>query len=104
MAFGTGPLQGGTGPPQDLDAATSQQTGFIVIMTVLRSTVGGIFTVMFIYSGELFPSVIRASSVAFCNTFGRTASMLAPIITTAALHLSVRTLLGSFLLTSLLNP
>ena len=44
-------------------------------------------------AGELFPSVVRASAVAFCNTFGRAASMLAPILTTAALRASPAALL-----------
>ena len=30
---------------------SSQKTGFVVIMTVLRAAVGGVFTVLFIYSG-----------------------------------------------------
>lgn len=52
--------------------------------------------VLYIYAGELFPSTLRTTAVAFCNSFGRVAAMVAPVVTQAAFGLSVGLLYAVF--------
>ena len=38
------------------------------------------FAILFVYTGEMFPTVIRASSFAVCSLGGRFGSLIAPQI------------------------
>ena len=62
---------------------------FKILNAILRASVAGPFTVIYIYAGELLPSTLRSSTISFCNSFGSLAAMIAPVIETAALSLNV---------------
>ena len=62
---------------------------FEILNAGLRASVAGPFTVIYIYAGELLPSTLRSSTISFCNSFGRLAAMIAPVLETAALSLNV---------------
>ncbi|EKX52484.1 hypothetical protein GUITHDRAFT_101655 [Guillardia theta CCMP2712] len=80
---------------------TTQIHYFMALNAVARAMVAGPFTVIYIYSGELFPSTLRASSIAFSNSFGRIAAMLSPLIATSAIHAGVNAVYYIFSLVAL---
>ena len=43
-------------------------------------TMSSVFAILFVYTGEMFPTVIRASSFAICSLGGRFGSLIAPQI------------------------
>lgn len=43
-------------------------------------TMSAVFAILFVYTGEMFPTVIRASSFAICSLGGRFGSLIAPQI------------------------
>ena len=63
--------------------------------------VAGPFTVVYVYAGELLPSTLRSSTISFCNSFGRLAAMLAPVVETAAVHIDVSLVYFTFSLVAL---
>ena len=82
-------------PPQQ------DETNFKILNAILRAMVGGPFTVVYVYAGELLPSTLRSSTISFCNSFGRLAAMLAPVVETAAVHVDVNLIYYSFSLVAL---
>mmetsp|Transcript_7181 Transcript_7181/g.14427 ORF Transcript_7181/g.14427 Transcript_7181/m.14427 type:complete len:481 (+) Transcript_7181:20-1462(+) len=59
---------------------------FIILNSAIKGVIEGPFTVIYIYAGELFPTTHRGTAVAFCNSFGRVAAMMAPVVVMASFH------------------
>lgn len=57
---------------------------FIAFNSCIKGIMEGPFTLIYIYAGELYPTTHRGTAVAFCNSFGRIAAILAPPTLTAA--------------------
>ena len=74
---------------------------FKILNAILRASVAGPFSVIYIYAGELLPSTLRSSTISFCNSFGRLAAMVCPILETAALSLDVNVVYYIFSLVGL---
>ena len=43
-----------------------------------RATAGAVFAILYIYTGELFPTVVRSGGVGLCGSLARIGSMVAP--------------------------
>jgi len=82
-------------------AEEQDETMFKIMNAILRAMVAGPFTVIYVYSGELLPSTLRSSTISFCNSFGRLAAMVAPVVETAAVHVDVNLIYYMFSLVAL---
>lgn len=75
---------------------------FKMFNAIMRAMVAGPFTVIYIYAGELLPSTLRSSTISFCNSFGRLAAMIAPVILTTEIHMNVNLIYYTFSLVGLM--
>eukprot|EP00286_Rhodomonas_abbreviata_P023632 CAMPEP_0181314324 /NCGR_PEP_ID=MMETSP1101-20121128/14754_1 /TAXON_ID=46948 /ORGANISM="Rhodomonas abbreviata, Strain Caron Lab Isolate" /LENGTH=509 /DNA_ID=CAMNT_0023421403 /DNA_START=195 /DNA_END=1720 /DNA_ORIENTATION=- len=62
-------------------------TQFIALNSALRGIIEGPFTMIYIFAGELFPTTHRGTAVAFCNSFGRIAAMVSPMVCMELYHI-----------------
>jgi putative MFS transporter len=69
---------------------------------IMRAMVAGPFIVVYIYAGELLPSTLRSSTISFCNSFGRLAAMIAPVILTREIHMNINLIYYTFSLVGLM--
>ncbi|EKX52288.1 hypothetical protein GUITHDRAFT_102191 [Guillardia theta CCMP2712] len=78
---------------------------FIALNSSIKGIIEGPFTLIYVFAGELFPTTHRGVAVAICNSFGRIAAMIAPVVLTACFHVSLLSVyigLGLFALGGLL--
>ena len=61
---------------------TAGESTFVIIAKcftfVGRATAGAVFAILYIYTGELFPTVVRSGGVGLCGSLARIGSMVAP--------------------------
>ena len=73
-----------TGSKQHLNILISYFVDFqwtaMVLSTIGKICVSAAFAVMFLYSGEIFPTVIRNSALGISAFFARIGGMVAPYI------------------------
>mmetsp|Transcript_25651 Transcript_25651/g.60851 ORF Transcript_25651/g.60851 Transcript_25651/m.60851 type:complete len:494 (-) Transcript_25651:101-1582(-) len=62
-------------------------TQFVALNSAVRGIIEAPFTMIYIFAGELFPTTHRGTAVAFCNSFGRIAAMIAPVICMQLYHM-----------------
>uniref|UniRef100_UPI0037E7F3CC putative transporter SVOPL isoform X1 n=2 Tax=Semicossyphus pulcher TaxID=241346 RepID=UPI0037E7F3CC len=63
--------------------------GFTVLLFLLRSLVSMNFTVVYIYTAEVYPTVARSLGMGFCTSFSRIGGMIAPFIAQVLMSQSV---------------
>ncbi|NWW44134.1 S22AD protein, partial [Pedionomus torquatus] len=63
-----------TGIPEDQPVVTT------VLATVGKFTASASFSTSYVYSAELFPTVVRQTGVGLCSMLGRVAAIVAPLI------------------------
>ncbi|XP_050192490.1 solute carrier family 22 member 13-like [Myiozetetes cayanensis] len=63
-----------TGIPED------QPVAITVLATIGKFTATAAFSASYIYTAELFPTVVRQTSMGLCSTLARVAGILAPLI------------------------
>ncbi|XP_010187286.1 PREDICTED: solute carrier family 22 member 13-like, partial [Mesitornis unicolor] len=63
-----------TGIPEDQPMVTT------VLATIGKFTASASFSTSYVYSAELFPTVIRQTGVGLCSMVGRVAGIIAPLI------------------------
>ena len=51
---------------------------FTVIVIFGKSNIAAAYTLMYIYTAEIFPTVIRSTSVGLCTVFARVGGIIAP--------------------------
>jgi hypothetical protein len=73
-------------------SAASLVTGLALVG---KATIVSCFCTIFIYSSELFPTVIRSVGVGTCTFFGRLGSLLAPQVRLHVIQLVTFTMLIS---------
>ncbi|XP_072031442.1 solute carrier family 22 member 15-like [Amphiura filiformis] len=61
---------------QDGDMSSTQTT----IAMIAKMGVSAAFNIIFLYTGELLPTVIRSSTFSFCSMTGRIAGIIGPLI------------------------
>ncbi|KAJ8385740.1 hypothetical protein AAFF_G00182580 [Aldrovandia affinis] len=67
----------------------STMLGFTVLLFLLRSLVSMNFTVVYIYTAEVYPTSVRALGMGFCTSFSRIGGMIAPFIAQVLMSKSV---------------
>ncbi|XP_076077761.1 organic cation transporter protein-like [Mytilus galloprovincialis] len=70
-----------------LYASTEYQWTAMVLSTLGKVNVSAAFAVMFLYSGEIFPTVIRNSALGIAAFFARVGGMIAPYIIDIAAYI-----------------
>ncbi|XP_047431693.1 putative transporter SVOPL [Mugil cephalus] len=70
--------------------------GFTVLLFLLRSLVSMNFTVVYIYTAEVYPTVARSLGMGFCTSFSRIGGMIAPFIAQVLMSQSVILALSPF--------
>ncbi|XP_061922773.1 putative transporter SVOPL isoform X2 [Entelurus aequoreus] len=70
--------------------------GFTVILFLLRSLVSMNFTVVYIYTAEVYPTVARSLGMGFSTSFSRIGGMIAPFIAQVLMSQSVILALSPF--------
>jgi MFS family permease len=55
-------------------------TAYALVMPVLGFSLFGSLSGAFIYSPELFPTSVRATAIAFCNSIGRIVTAAGPLV------------------------
>ncbi|XP_078129600.1 putative transporter SVOPL isoform X3 [Sander vitreus] len=70
--------------------------GFTVLLFLLRSLVSMNFTVVYIYTAEVYPTAVRSLGMGFCTSFSRIGGMIAPFIAQVLMSESVILALSPF--------
>ncbi|XP_034719964.1 putative transporter SVOPL, partial [Etheostoma cragini] len=70
--------------------------GFTVLLFLLRSLVSMNFTVVYIYTAEVYPTAVRSLGMGFCTSFSRIGGMIAPFIAQVLMSQSVILALSPF--------
>uniref|UniRef100_A0A8C9RDA8 SVOP-like n=1 Tax=Scleropages formosus TaxID=113540 RepID=A0A8C9RDA8_SCLFO len=67
----------------------TSMVGFTVLLFLLRSLVSMNFNVVYIYTAEVYPTVVRSLGMGFCTSFSRIGGMIAPFIAQVLMSKSV---------------
>ncbi|KAI1883349.1 hypothetical protein AGOR_G00230510 [Albula goreensis] len=67
----------------------STMFGFTVLLFLLRSLVSMNFSVVYIYTAEVYPTIVRSIGMGFCTSFSRIGGMIAPFIAQVLMSQSV---------------
>ncbi|XP_054623463.1 putative transporter SVOPL isoform X2 [Dunckerocampus dactyliophorus] len=70
--------------------------GFTVLLFLLRSVVSMNFNVVYIYTAEVYPTVVRSLGLGFSTSFSRIGGMIAPFISQVLMSQSVILALSPF--------
>ncbi|XP_075900407.1 putative transporter SVOPL isoform X3 [Nelusetta ayraudi] len=76
--------------------------GFTVLLFLIRSLVSMNFNVVYIYTAEVYPTVVRSLGMGFCTSFSRIGGMIAPFIAQVLMSRSVIQALTPFSVASVL--
>ncbi|KAM6986066.1 putative transporter SVOPL isoform 1-T1 [Aplochiton taeniatus] len=76
--------------------------GFTVLFFLLRSVVSMNFTVVYIYTAEVYPTIARSLGMGFCTSFSRIGGMIAPFVSQVLMSESVMVAMLPFSLACLL--
>lgn len=76
--------------------------GFTVLLFLIRSLVSMNFNVVYIYTAEVYPTVVRSLGMGFCTSFSRIGGMIAPFIAQVLMSRSVIQALTPFSVVSVL--
>ncbi|XP_061570234.1 putative transporter SVOPL [Cololabis saira] len=76
--------------------------GFTVLLFLLRSLVSMNFTVVYIYTAEVYPTVARSLGMGFCTSFSRIGGMIAPFMAQVLMSQSVILAVTPFAVTCLI--
>ncbi|XP_048869254.1 putative transporter SVOPL [Brienomyrus brachyistius] len=76
--------------------------GFTTLLFLLRSLVSMNFNVVYIYTAEVYPTVVRSIGMGFCTSFSRIGGMIAPFIAQVLMSKSVVLALTPFAVTCFL--
>ncbi|XP_034005711.1 putative transporter SVOPL isoform X1 [Trematomus bernacchii] len=77
----------------------SSMFGFTVLLFLLRALVSMNFSVVYIYTAEVYPTVARSLGMGFCTSFSRIGGMIAPFIAQVLMSQSVVLALSPFAVT-----
>ncbi|TRY64668.1 hypothetical protein DNTS_028698 [Danionella cerebrum] len=70
--------------------------GFTVLLFLLRSVVSMNFSVVYIYTAEVYPTSVRSIGMGFCTSFSRIGGMIAPFVAQVLMSKSVILALSPF--------